>query len=406
MTRTLIISHSHPRLRGGGGEVAAHRQFEHLKSTGQDAWFLGAVYDSTVIPALFPGPGRIVEFGPHDHGFRAYPMDSSLMEHTNQEDEDALLAILLRYKADVYHFHHFWNIGAGVIRRLRAARPEARMICTLHEFIAICMNDGQMVKRTSGQLCTEASPVACALCFPFLIPAQFVVRKARMTEMLACFDLIVSPSQFLADRFIAWGLPADRLKVLENGLLPDNSEVIAPAPDRHRRFAYFGQATPTKGLDVLMRAARRAADQDLKADFTLDIHGVTEERYREMWPKEGDLPDNVRFRGTYRPTEVLDLMRGYGWVVVPSIWWENSPVVIQEARQAGTPVIASNIGGMKEKVGGWGQLFPVGDSESLSRLILSLSSDAKAHKAALAKVTEPLMIDAHVTVLQKLIDAL
>ncbi|NBZ86829.1 glycosyltransferase [Stagnihabitans tardus] len=406
MTRTVIISHSHPKLRGGGGEVAAHRQFEHMRSIGQDAWFLGAAYDQAVIPTLFPNHNRLVEFAPHDHCFRAFPMDSSLMEHTNQEDEDALLAILLRYKADVYHFHHFWNIGAGVVRRLRAARPEAKLICTLHEFIAICMHDGQMVKRNNGQLCTESSAVSCALCFPYLIPAHFVVRKHRLQEMLACFDVLFSPSQFLADRFIAWGLPEAKLKVLENGLMPEEASTHAPPPDRHRRFAYFGQATPTKGLDVLLRAARRAVEQDEKTDFTLDIHGVTEERFRELWPKEPELPDNVRFRGTYRPTEVLDLMRGYGWVVVPSVWWENSPVVIQEARLAGTPVIASNIGGMKEKVGGWGELFPVGDSETLSRMILSLSADVALHQAALARITAPLMIDEHVKLLQDQIAAL
>lgn len=406
MTRTLIISHSHPRLKGGGGEVAAHRQFTHMLAQGQDAWFLGAAFDPAVIGTLFPGQSRVVEFAPHDHGFRANPMDSSLMEHTSIEDESELVKLLLRYKADVYHFHHFWNIGAGVVRRLRAARPDAKMICTLHEFIAICMHDGQMVKRNNGQLCMESGPAACALCFPFLIPAHFVIRKQRLQEMLACFDLIFSPSQFLADRFIAWGLPAEKMRVLENGLLPE--EVAAPLPpvQRHHRFAYFGQATPTKGLDVLLRAVRRAVEQDGDAAFTLDIHGVTEERFRELWPNEPELPDCVRFRGTYRPAEVVDLMRGYGWVVVPSVWWENSPVVIQEARQAGTPVIASAIGGMKEKVGGWGELFPVGDSETLSRLILTLAADPAAHKAAVARITPPLMIDDHVRQLNAQIAAL
>lgn len=406
MTRTLILSHSHPRLKGGGGEVAAHRQFEQMRDQGEDVWFLGAAFDPGVVATLFPGPGRTVEFAPRDHAFRAAPMDASLMEHVVQEDEDALVALLLRYEADVYHFHHFWNIGAGVVRRLRAARPEAKLICTLHEFVAICMADGQMVKRNNGQLCTGADPVSCALCFPHLIPAHFVVRKHRMAEMLDCFDLVLSPSQFLADRFIAWGLPEARLKVLENGLRPEVVETAEPMPDRHRRFAYFGQATPTKGLDVLLRAVRRAAEDKEAPPFTLDIHGVTEERFREIWPKEPELPDVVRFRGTYRPVEVVGLMRSYGWVVVPSTWWENSPVVIQEARLAGTPVIASNIGGMKEKVGGWGKLFPVGDSESLSRLIQSLAADPSAQAEAQARIAPPLMIDAHVEAWRAMVAAL
>jgi len=58
----------------------------------------------------------------------------------------------------------------------------------------------------------------------------------------------------------------------------------------------------------------------------------------------------VRFYGSYRASELAGLMRDIDWVVVPSIWWENSPLVIQEAFAHGRPVICSNIGGMAEKV--------------------------------------------------------
>ncbi|MCI0590636.1 MAG: glycosyltransferase, partial [Gammaproteobacteria bacterium] len=44
------------------------------------------------------------------------------------------------------------------------------------------------------------------------------------------------------------------------------------------------------------------------------------------------------------------LMERIDWVVVPSIWWENSPLVIQEAMKFGRPVICADIGGMAEKV--------------------------------------------------------
>ena len=42
MSRTVIVSHSHPNLRYGGGEVAAYRQFEHLLALGQDVYFVGS----------------------------------------------------------------------------------------------------------------------------------------------------------------------------------------------------------------------------------------------------------------------------------------------------------------------------------------------------------------------------
>ena len=75
----------------------------------------------------------------------------------------------------------------------------------------------------------------------------------------------------------------------------------------------------------------------------------------------------VRFYGSYRSAELPTLMQEIDWVVVPSIWWENSPLVIQEAFAHGRPVICSNIGGMAEKVrhGVDGLHFRVGSTEDL-----------------------------------------
>src|SRR5262249_44731853 len=59
---------------------------------------------------------------------------------------------------------------------------------------------------------------------------------------------------------------------------------------------------------------------------------------------------NVTFVGQYDASELRRLMANVDWVVVPSIWWENSPLVIQEAFAHGRPVICSDIGAMAEKV--------------------------------------------------------
>ena len=58
----------------------------------------------------------------------------------------------------------------------------------------------------------------------------------------------------------------------------------------------------------------------------------------------------MRFFGPYRPEELRGLMARIDWVIVPSTWWENSPLVIQEAFKFRRPVICSDIGGMAEKV--------------------------------------------------------
>ena len=58
----------------------------------------------------------------------------------------------------------------------------------------------------------------------------------------------------------------------------------------------------------------------------------------------------VRFCGAFQNHEMPNLMRSVDWVVMPSVWWENSPIVIQEAFFHGRPILASNLGGMAEKI--------------------------------------------------------
>src|SRR3989449_4054162 len=81
--------------------------------------------------------------------------------------------------------------------------------------------------------------------------------------------------------------------------------------------------------------------------------------------------DNVTLVGRYQPESLARLMAGVDWVVVPSIWWENSPLVIQEAFLHGRPVICSDIGGMAEKVadGVNGLHFRTRDSADLAATI-------------------------------------
>jgi len=405
MTKVAIISHSHPMLKGGGGEVAAYRHFQYLRDQNIDAAFVGVAIDADTIAAIFAPDQSILQLGESDFCMRATGMDSFTMEHDRAQDEDAVLNFLLALNADVYHFHHFWNIGAGTIRRLRRARPKARLICTLHEMTAICANHGQMIKTGSGELCNAASPLACAGCFPEHNALDFVMRRRRMIELIEQFDELIAPSHFLAKRFEAWGVEPGRVHVLENGIDLDVNYDINQfdRSDQSRRFAFFGQATPTKGLDILMRSARWIKSQKNKTDLSIDVFGVTRARFDEMWPNEKVPESLIRFRGRYRAADAVDLMSRYGWIIIPSVWWENSPVVIQEARLANSPVIASNIGGMKEKVEGWGHLFEVGNPAALGQKILELAGNEDCLEQSRKKMSAPLNLTEYSEIWNKIV---
>jgi len=277
------------------------------------------------------------------------------------------------------HLHHYVHFGVEIIRTIRNALPHARIFLTLHEYVAICSNFGQMIK-TSGRLCYQSSPRECAQCFPGKPPEDFFLRERYIKSFFDLVDHFVSPSAFLRDRYIAWGLAPERISVIENGL--PAGEKLSPRAladgERRGRFAYFGQITPFKGVDLILEAFARLP-RLFRSQVSLDIFGAgldsqTEEFRRKIDALLAVNKDIVRLHGTYEQDELPQMLRSIDWVLMGSIWWENSPVVIQEAFKFGRPVICPDIGGMAEKVpdGVGGLHYRARDPLALSSLIQSL----------------------------------
>jgi glycosyltransferase involved in cell wall biosynthesis len=229
---------------------------------------------------------------------------------------------------------------------------------TLHEYMAICSNNGQMIKTGGTKLCSRESYDECRQCFPEKTAEDFWLRKHRFQSYFKLVDQFVSPSEFLRQRYIAWGLKPEQIVVIENGQAEGQT---VPARELHdgetrNRFGFFGQINPFKGLDVVLQALNEMPKRQRK-NVVLEVHGANLEwqpkDYREKIEqmREPLIEQGVvQWVGPYQPHELHGRMAGVDWVVVPSVWWENSPMVIQEAFVCGRPVICSDIGGMREKV--------------------------------------------------------
>ena len=119
--------------------------------------------------------------------------------------------------------------------------------------------------------------------------------------------------------------------------------------------------------------------------------------------------DVVTVYGPYENHHVLPLMAGYDWIVVPSIWWENSPVVIQEAHLVGKPVLCARIGGMAEKVteGITGRYFDPSNPSDLARKITEIAENRETIDVDVEPQLErhSLAIERHVEIYQRLLAA-
>ncbi len=377
--KVLFVLHNHPVVRPGGAEGYAMDVFHAMKQLGRVEPIVLArserppsqgtsFHDGAPITAIDGDPDQYflyTNLSEWDWLFGRYPDKTALTR--------AYRDFLLAQRPDVVHFQHTVFIGYDIVRVTRNTLPDTPIVYTLHEYMPICHRGGQLVRTIGNDLCREESPRRCHECFPEHSMQEFYMRKRFIQSHLSLVDHFLTPSAYARERYIEWGIPADRIEVMDHGFKP--AEVIADGGgDRERnRFGFFGQFTPYKGADVLLEAMA-ALGEDF--DGHLSVYGAN----LEMQPYEfrqklesllAATGSSVTVGGAYDHSELPALMAAIDWVVIPSIWWETGPLVVNEAFMHGRPVICSDIGGMSERVtdGVNGLQFRRADHDSLAGTI-------------------------------------
>jgi glycosyltransferase involved in cell wall biosynthesis len=339
--RVLLVSVHHPELVRGGAQQVCYELFEGLKEhPGYHPTLLAAIDDST--PALFRSGARITGFDgrPDEHLFLTRDYDHFWYKASEPLLVESFAEFLTLTRPDIVHFHHFMNVGVDLLTLTRRVLPEARIVFTFHEFLAICHAYGQMVRTLDRSLCTQASSVRCHQCFPDRAPETFFVRKQWFQEHLGAVDVFTVPSRFMIQAYTDWGIPPERIVHVTNGQRAYGSHAASEAPGPRNRFGFFGQLVDGKGVMVLLRAAELLRAQGF-TDFAVEVNGdnlryaseagrAAFERFRaaeEALPPE---QQNVVFNGPYQVDRLPRLMARVDWCVVPSVWWEVFGLVISE----------------------------------------------------------------------------
>lgn len=345
--------------------------------------------------------------------------------YDNPAIEERFDRVLSDFRPDVVHVQHLMLLSLGLIER--AKRRGARVVITLQDFWLWCARMGQMLDH-SGALCPGPSPERCSTCladFPFtqkrgaehafrgielvhrmfgvdlsplvdqvrgfrpllarkpaprrpglpIAPALLLRRAQQAARLLELVDHVIAPSKMLHDYARSNGVPASRLAHLKYGV-----DQAARAPDRRYapegvvRFAFLGTPVPHKGVHVLIDAFRAAGIES--AELAIFGSGSTDPAYfADLRHRAQGL--RVRFAGAVKNAEVPAVLEQVDALVVPSLWLENWPLVVQEARLARVPVIASRIGGLGEGVrdGVDGLHFEAGDAAGLATALRRVAAD-------------------------------
>jgi glycosyltransferase involved in cell wall biosynthesis len=195
--------------------------------------------------------------------------------------------------------------------------------------------------------------------------ASRVLRIARDAELKRAAH-VFTPSSYLRELALSWGVPAERVSVLPNPA--PSLPALAPRDELRRSFGLRGPTLAFAGRLTAQKSLRVALEAVASVDgVSLLIAGEGDERARlERDVAELGLDERVRFLGALPRARVVELFAAADASILSSMW-ENFPHTVVEALAVGTPVLATASGGVGEVVhdGENGLLVPLGDSQAL-----------------------------------------
>jgi GT2 family glycosyltransferase/glycosyltransferase involved in cell wall biosynthesis len=418
--RILVVVHGFPPSAQGGSEVYAHAHAKALAALGDDVLVLTREQDPN-------RPEYDVRADEVD-GLRVVRVNNTFRNTRTFEEtyaNGAIDAIASRvvddFKPDAAHIHHLTCLSTGIVHLLADRRVPA--VLTLHDYWLIC-HRGQLLDvdycvcqgpDDTGACVRCLGPAGSAGSLQFMgaravraierhlpaAPATFVRRTAldlaalvgsdgasadrerhRTAHMRGVCDRIthfIAPSRCMRDRFVAFGIAPDRITVADYGFDKELFSVARSSkgraggdPERVAlRVGFLGSLMVSKGPHVVLEAIKDLPQGSVEVDLFgahTAYHG--DDSYRHRLAPLLNQP-HVRVHGPIAHDAVAQALSSIDVLVVPSIWPENSPLVIHEAFLAGVPVVASRIGGIPELVtdGRNGLLFAPGDAADLSRVL-------------------------------------
>ena len=200
-------------------------------------------------------------------------------------------------------------------------------------------------------------------------------HSAARRLLLSQADHIVAVCEWVRDVLLANGVPPEKITLSRQGLpYPVSAAEAGPREKLPVRFAFLGRLDAVKGVHLLIDAFALAP----QLHATLDVFSVVQTAdagsVRARLIKKAENDSRIRFLQPMDATEVVERLRCYDALLVPSQWLESGPLVVYEAFAAGIPVVGSAVGGIAELVrdGENGILVPMGSAGAWERAITRL----------------------------------
>src|SRR5208282_4545111 len=228
-------------------------------------------------------------------------------------------------------------------------------------------------------------------------------RPEFLKNCLSRVDKVIVPSHLMKNVLMEHGVPSSKIVFSPFGVDVSQPVYTAAPQDSKLRIGYIGTLLEHKGAHILLKAACSLPERE---SFELKVYGDNERSsnfVKDLRLIAGN-DKRIEFCGTFPNNQIGKILSSLDVLVVPSIWQENTPLVLYSAQACGCPVVASDLGGMSELIEHEvnGLLFRSGDisglADTISRLIhdrqllRKLSQNARKPKSVEAYVAELIMV--------------
>ena len=436
--RVCLVSHQYLPEQRAGAEIYTHRLAKSLIERGHEVLVFSTKKDlarpeGQVLEQEFEGVRnlRVVRnlfYRDFRETFEDPLPGRRFVEH-----------VLTKFKPDVIHVHHLMHHSLALPALAKAAGVPVLM--TLHDYWLACPRFGQLLDH-EGKICNTVDLHRCSACmtrFSWRNPSKLrhvargleILRRTSGLDiqkplqdayrswqgkdkeqaqavpddalhaalearrevvhqhLIPAVDRFLCPSRFLKERMESLGFPSGKMRFHPLGVPPAvacpglakgpvSTKGPVSAEGRPLRVAYMGSVLPHKGVHLLLDAYEILGLHEVEIDMAIHGGSASNPTYgEEIRSRAQEL--GVRFTGSYLPEKIDSLLAGTDLCIVPSLWFENRPITILDARVRHIPCLVSDLGGMAELVPDPRLRFAVGDAEAMAHRLTELARSGVAN---------------------------
>lgn len=360
----LICSNAYPPNFIGGAEIVAHNQAKALQKLGNKVFvFVGESYSDKPHYGLTQEVYDGIEVTRVRLNSDDFAVDGNNISH---DPVNAIFSELLqKINPDIVHCHNL--IGLGVSFPFIAQMHGVPSFVTLHDAWGGCLKNTLMISDT--ELCQNHRNCS-AQCMPKVsdgeqrdIPVE--VRSGTIAYFLSFVDKFISPSNYLKTQYVEFGIDKQEIIQLSNGIDFEYFSNVQKEVSKQFRFSFIGYLGEHKGIMLLLEAVNKIKHLDFSLSIAGDGHlrgAITE------FIEQYGLEKKVTLVGKVDNKDIVDVYSKSDCHLLPSLWPENQPVTIFESFASATPVIGTDLGGIKELITDMrtGRLFPLNNADALA----------------------------------------